>query len=118
MNKDNSTNDKKCNCRSKNNCPLNNECLTEAIIYLATVESDNNSKTYIGSCETPFKTRYYNHTKSSHNEKYKHETKLSGYLCELKEHQNYSIGMEILSKSNNYQCGTRHFNICLTEKHT
>lgn len=117
MNKDNSTNDKKCNCRSKNNCPLNNECLTEAIIYQATVEADNNSKTYIGSCETPFKTRYYNHTKSFNNEKYKHETKLSSYLWELKEDNiNYTIEWKILNKSNNYQCGTRHCNLCLTEK--
>ena len=58
MNKYKSTNDKKCNCRSKNNCPLNNECPTEAIIYQATVEFDNNSKTYIGLCETQFTTKY------------------------------------------------------------
>ena len=46
-----------CNCRTKESCPLQNQCLTPKIIYRADVENDTNSETkfYFGLTETPFK---------------------------------------------------------------
>ena len=60
--KDNKT----CNCRQKNTCPLNGNCLQSSVVYQATVtRQDNNiTETYVGLTENDFKTRYRNHTAS------------------------------------------------------
>ena len=54
-----------CNCRSRNECPLQNKCLTLKIVYRANVENDTNNqkKFYFGVSETPFKERFRNHKK-------------------------------------------------------
>ena len=46
-----------CNCREKNSCPLNGNCLQENVIYKAMITSQNESKKYIGSKEEQFKKR-------------------------------------------------------------
>ena len=118
-NKNNNDEEKTCNCRNKNECPMNNKCLTESIVYKATVSTDegNDKKVYIGSCESTFKTRYSNHKKSFNNEKYKHETKLSSYIWQLKESkEEYKIEWDILEKSKPYLCGSRNCSLCITEK--
>ena len=50
---------KTCNCRQKNTCPLNRNCLQSSLIYQATVTRKDNSttETYIGLTENDFKTR-------------------------------------------------------------
>lgn len=57
---------KGCNCRKKDECPLKGECLTQAIIYKATVtQTDSNIQdTYIGLTENSFKTRFNLHKSS------------------------------------------------------
>ena len=67
----------KCNCRQKEECPLNGKCLTTAIVYQATVQYDGKISKYIGLTEGNFKTRYRNHVKSFKHIKYKTETELS-----------------------------------------
>ena len=54
-----------CNCRIKESCPLQNQCLTPKIIYQADVENDinNDSKFYFGLTETPFKEQFANHSR-------------------------------------------------------
>ena len=54
--KDNKT----CNCRQKDACPLDGNCLQPSVIYQATVTSKDNPtpETYIGLTENEFKTRY------------------------------------------------------------
>ena len=54
-----------CNCKEKNRCPLEGNCLIKSIVYMATVETETNSSSYIGMTGNSFKTRYYNHIKSS-----------------------------------------------------
>ena len=51
-------NNHKCNCRSKPNCPLKGECLTQCLVYKATSTASNNSFVYYGTSEGEFKTRY------------------------------------------------------------
>ena len=54
-----------CNCRPRNECPLQNKCLTPKIVYRANAENDvnNERKFYFGVSETPFKDRFRNHKK-------------------------------------------------------
>ena len=55
----------KCSCRQKEECPLNGKCLTTAIVYQATVRYDGKTAKYIGLIEEgDFQTRYRNHVKS------------------------------------------------------
>lgn len=111
------TKEKTCNCRNKNNCPLNGECLTSNIIYKATVTTDNNTAHYIGSSETEFKTRYNNHTASFRHTNKKNATSLSTHIHKQKE-QNKTpiIKWEILAKCHPYTAGTRKCDLCLSEK--
>ena len=69
-----------CNCRNKNNCPLDRKCLTPIIIYEAQITSNQlnyKQKIYIGTAETDFKHRFNNHTKSFNLEHYENDTELS-----------------------------------------
>ena len=51
---------KNCNCRQKNACPLNGNCLQTSVIYQASVtrKDNNTTETYIGLTENEFKVRY------------------------------------------------------------
>jgi len=107
-----------CNCRVKLNCPLQNKCLTQKVIYKADVENDidTEKKFYIGLTEGSFKTRYSNHKKSFTHQKYQKETELSKYIWELKEQQkdpsvNWSVIKVVNTKSFANYC-----KLCLMEK--
>ena len=65
-----------CNCRNKDNCPLDDECLTPNIIYRADIITDNDHKFYYGTSETSFKKRHSNHTRDFKHVKYQHATNL------------------------------------------
>ena len=72
---------KTCNCRKKEDCPLKGTCLSEGVIYQATVTSPNNcTATYVGLTATNFKTRWRNHQTSFNNVKCKNSTELSKYV--------------------------------------
>ena len=76
-----------CNCRSRNECPLQNNCLTAKIVHRANVENDINdeNKFYFGVSETPFKERFRNHKKEFNYVKYRNSTELSKYIWQLKD---------------------------------
>ena len=48
------------NCRKRDQCPLNNNCLITSVIYKAnvTTDKDDTGKNYIGITEGTFKQRY------------------------------------------------------------
>ena len=107
-----------CNCRSQI-CPMDGECRNNAIIYKATVTTndENESKEYIGSTETEFKLRYANHKTSFNNPLRKNATALSQYLWKLKtEDKPVNVKWEILHKSRPYKAGTRKCDLCISEK--
>ena len=88
------TQKKTCNCRKKESCPLSGKCLTESVVYQATVTKEDGSatETYVGLTEGTFKSRFLNHTSSFRNTKNRHATELSKYIClELKRLQNTSL---------------------------
>ena len=112
---------KTCNCRNKPSCPLNGSCLTENVIYKAEVTTsntpDNETKTYIGLSEPPFKNRFSNHSKSFKHRKYENETELSKYIWALKDKGlEYKINWSILRETKSYNPVTKSCNLCLTEK--
>ena len=67
-----------CNCRDKNNCPLDGKCLSQCIVYKAEVETANTKSTYYRASEGELKFRYNNHMKSFRLRKYENDTELQG----------------------------------------
>ena len=107
-----------CNCQDKPICPLNGKCQSNNIVYRAQVKVNNgDGKSYIGSTENSFKTRYNNHKCSFNNLKYGKRTELSKYIWKTKEsgHQ-YSIDWDIIAHADAYSNTTKRCNLCLTEK--
>ena len=74
-----------CNCRVKDNCPLDGKCLHKCIVYQPNVITNNECKEYFGTAEGEFKLRYNNHTMSFRHKKHVNDTELSIYLWKLKE---------------------------------
>ncbi len=112
-------NTKACNCRKKEQCPLNGQCLVKGIIYQGTIsDGDNGEKfTYIGQAEGGFKSRYNNHNMSFRNEKYSTRTELSKKHWEIKRKGGSpKTTWEILKLVKTYENGQKHCNLCLTEK--
>ena len=69
-----------CNCRKTESCPLNGKCQQEGVAYQAVVErQDNETQSYIGITEGPFKLRYNNHN-TFRKAKHKNSTSLSKYI--------------------------------------
>ena len=64
-------NGKTCNCKNKSNCPLDNKCLINKIVYKDKIKTDGinelSTKVYFGISETEFKCWYNNHTMSFRN---------------------------------------------------
>ena len=111
------TQEKLCNCRKKEDCPLNGACLTPCIVYKASVSAENTEKVYFGASEREFKTRFNNHTKSFRHRKYENDSELSKYLWTLNDRGvGYSIKWNIAAHASPYKCGTRRCDICLAEK--
>ena len=107
---------KTCNCRQKNTCPLNRNCLQSSLIYQATVTRKDNSttETYIGLTENDFKTRYRNHTASFRHTNLRNSTELSKHIWTLKENNiNYYISWRILSSRSPYNSANKRCNLCL-----
>lgn len=108
-----------CNCRVKSRCPLDGRCLTENIVYRATITTNNEEeyKEYIGMTAGPFKTRYYNHMKSLNNMRYKDDTELSKFAWNQKKKGNYfKIKWSILKKVPASAAFSRTCCLCNTEK--
>ena len=77
------------NCRKRQNCPLQNQCLTPNLIYRAYVENNANkgTKIYFGLAETSFKERFRNHNKDFNLEQWRKSTELLKYMWPFKEQQ-------------------------------
>lgn len=118
MNNNQDATAKLCNCRNKDACPLNGNCLVNSVVYKATVTSSKEDpKAYIGLTENAFKTRYGNHKQSFNNRCKANSTELSKYIWHLKEtNSEYDIKWSILSSASAYTNATKKCDLCLTEK--
>ena len=112
-------NNKTCNCRQKNACPLDGNCLQSSVIYQATVtrKDNNTTETYIGLTENDFKTRCRNHTASFRHAKHRNSTELSKHIWTLKDNNiEHFISWRILSSHSPYNSSSKRCNLCLKEK--
>jgi hypothetical protein len=108
-----------CNCRKKDQCPLENNCLTTSIVYNAqvTTEDDTPAKNYIGLTEGTFKQRYTQHKLSFRNKKYANSTELSKYIWKLQDiKKNYNIKWSVITSAKAYSNISKKCNLCLAEK--
>ena len=74
-----------CNCRKKDRCPLNGECLTQKVIHRADVsnEPNNDQKFYFGLAETTFRKHFNNHGRDVKHIKCQYNTELIKYIWNL-----------------------------------
>ena len=73
------TNNKTFSCRQKPDCPLNQNCLSECLVYNAVVNTSTTKHLY-GTCKKSLKERYNNHTSSFKNKVWQIFTELSNYM--------------------------------------
>ena len=117
LNEPTSHQEKSCNCRNKNSCPLDGNCQVKNIVYKATVTTEQNYRIYYGTAEGEFKTRYNNHTNSFRHPKNINETELSKYIWQLNDKNiDFNLKWKIGAFTSPYKCGIRRCDLCLTEK--
>ena len=123
--------ERSCNCRIKDSCPLEGKCLSDNLIYQATVTSipppqnqtpasqtdPPQTHTYIGLASTTFKIRIGNHKKSFNHRRYGKETTLSRLVWELKDQGcEYDISWKMIERAQPFSPITGVCALCTTEK--
>ena len=107
-----------CNCRIKDQCPLQGECLTKSIIYQASVTANNNTETYVGLTEGTFKARYSNHKTSFNHASKRNSTELSKHIWSLKDsNTNYNLKWKIIKQVEAYSNISKRCPLCINEKY-
>lgn len=116
-NDDNTSTDEQCNCRNKEQCPLDRKCLTSSVIYNAQITTNNATKNYIGLTEGTFKQRYSQHKLTFKHRKYTNSTELSKYIWQLRDkNEEFNIKWTIINRTRPYNNITKRCDLCLTEK--
>ena len=82
-----------CNCRNKDECPMNGKCQVQNVVYKCTVSATPNfpKRVYLGVAEGDWKQRFYNHKKSIKNKTYRNDTTLSSYPRDLRGKHNVNM---------------------------
>ena len=109
-----------CNCRNGEACPMNGQCLTDHVIYGATVVDnlENTSSTYTGLTRDTFKKRWYKHRSDFKNENNKHSTTLSSHIWNLKGGGNdFEVNWRIIDRATEFNPSTKNCRLCLKEKY-
>ena len=112
---------KACNCRQPAHCRLDGNCLKSAVIYQATVTTDDNrpAETYVDLTEkNSFKTRYANHKSSFRDPNKRLSTELSKHIWHLKDAKiEYIVTWKILNQAAPFNPAFNSCNLCLWEKY-
>ena len=112
--------EKSCNCRKKNECPLNGECLTKNVIYQAKIVTNQpkpESHTYVG-LSVNFKDRFRNHKQTMEKRKYGNQTTLSKFVWDLKDKNiDFDLTWKILDRAQPYNPIQDVCNLCTLEKY-
>ena len=108
-----------CNCRQKENCPMQGKCRMKNVLYKCIASTPTKpQRVYIGISEDEWKKRYYNHTKSFRNKRYKNETSLSSHISKIKKEtgQIPTLTSSIVRPVPAYSNTTKKCALCLHEK--
>ena len=107
-----------CNCKKKNECPLQNKCLSSKLIYQAEVtnDKDQEKKIYVGLTERTFIERYGNHKKSFAHKRYSKDTELSCYIWSLKDQNKTPVIKWSILKTVKSSLHYHPWVLCLMEK--
>ena len=109
-----------CNCRGgPAQCPVDGKCLTEGVVYEATVTrgDTNEGQTYTGLTARRFKVRFYEHRKDFKNRN-RAGTSLSNYFWSLKDDKiPFNLFWKIITRSQSFNPSTRRCNLCIKEKY-
>ena len=109
--------ERSCNCRKKDQCPLDNQCLTKGIVYQTTITSSEGNEHCVGLTDTDFKARFANHNQSFSNVVHSNQTELSKYVWRLKNAKvNYSIAWKILGRACAYSNSTKKVQLMCTRE--
>ena len=115
------SNTKHCNCRNKEACPLQGNCLIDSIIYRGniTTSNKNDENNYIGLTENQFKGRERYHHHTFQKEEKKSSTQLSNYMWYLKKEKNTiaNVTYSVIEKTYPYKNGNKRCPLCLAEKY-
>ena len=89
-----------CNCNNRDECPLENECLTPRIVYRADVTNNKTDehKYYYGISDTPFKERYENHKMSFRHRSHLTTSDLYKYYWKLVDNGSVSTIKFLIAK--------------------
>jgi len=121
LNSINQTDEKMCNCRNNNNCPLNGKCLEKSVIYMCNVKASEQDEglNYIGLTENRFKERWYQHKNSFKYENKALSTELSKHVWKLKKKGILEpiLTWAIIDHASPYKNGSKLCDLCLTEKY-
>ena len=110
--------DRLCNCRNKENCPLDSKCLQTCIVYKTDVTTNKDSHICYGASDGECKSRYSYHTNSFHHQHHKQDTELSKHIWKLQgKGINFNVKWSVAAYTSTYRCGSRRCDLCLTEKY-
>ena len=102
--------------RNKDQCPLDNKCLTSSVIYNAQVTTKYATKNYIGLTEGTFKQRFSQHKATFKHRKYTNGTELSKYIWKLRDNnQEFNIKWTIISRARPYNNISKRCDLCIRE---
>ena len=74
-----------CNCRKKEECPLEGKCRANDMIYKCIVSATGfPNKVYLGTAKGEFKKQFHNYNSSFKNESKRNDTTLTKYVWDLK----------------------------------
>ena len=105
-----------CNCRKKEQCPLEGNFLSKGIVYQAQLTSGRQTETYVGLTATESNSRFRNHQVSFNNETHKNDSELSKHIWQLKgNEQRFTIEWKIQAKAKPFSNLTKRCNLCTTE---
>jgi hypothetical protein len=95
-----------CNCRGGTGvCPVQGRCLTESVVYRATVTDTGSGshETYTGVTGNTFKERYNGHSSDIRNVGGRNNTGLAYHIWKLKdEGRNYGIQWNLVDRATFY----------------
>ena len=100
----------------KDQCPLDGKCLTQNVVYQATVSTQTSSESYVG-LTTNSKEHYRNHTASFQHQNKRNKTELSKLIWTLKDNNKpFTIKWRITKPCRPYSNVSNKCNFCLVEK--